>query len=176
MCWYALFVETGKEHLTEKLLKKFFDSKTLTCFVPKRLVPEKKDGIVHDHVKVMFPGYIFIHTNIISKLYYSIRQIPKIYYIVKCGKYKRNSSDGYYSIISQNEMSLIIKLTAKNGILDYSDINIKNKQVEVISGPLMGMESIIKKVDRRKRRAKVEIEFLDKKRMIDVGVNILSVF
>lgn len=44
----------------------------------------------------------------------------------------------------------------------------------VQSGPLKGKEGIIKKVDKRKNRAKVQLNFLGREKTIDVGIEVLS--
>ncbi|MFG0216967.1 KOW motif-containing protein [Brevibacillus porteri] len=51
---------------------------------------------------------------------------------------------------------------------------ITDSKITVKKGPLAGKEGIIKKVDRRKKRAKIVIDFLGDERMIDVGIEILE--
>ncbi|MBD8496935.1 antiterminator LoaP [Paenibacillus arenosi] len=175
MPWYALYVETGKEDAVSKNLNKLLKEYPLQCFIPKKIVPEYRDGTIHDSVCVLFPGYIFIRTEMNADLYYNLKQVPDLYYLVNCGEHKKDKSCGYYSIISEEEMNWIYKFTGKQGIVDYSNINIINKKVEVVSGPLKGKEGLIKKVDKRKRRAKIEVSFLNKTSLIDVGIHILSI-
>ncbi|QDX92241.1 antiterminator LoaP [Brevibacillus laterosporus] len=172
--WYALFVETGKENVVEKILTNHFDQHVFRCLVPKKIVSEKKNGVSYDSIKTLFPGYIFIQTNIISTIYYDLMSIPMTYYMVNCGKYKNDNCQTYYSEIPEEDMNWILQITDKEGLLSYSDVIIEDRQVQVITGPLQGMEAFIKKIDKRKKRAKIEIELLGEIKTLDVGINILS--
>nr|WP_162305437.1 antiterminator LoaP [Brevibacillus laterosporus] len=174
MSWYALFVETGKENVVEKILTNHFNQHVFRCLVPKKIVSEKKNGVSYDSIKTLFPGYIFIQTNITSTIYYDLMSIPMTYYMVNCGKYKNDSCLTYYSEIPEEDMNWILQITDKEGLLSYSDVIIEDRQVQVITGPLQGMEAFIKKIDKRKKRAKIEIELLGEIKTLDVGINILS--
>ncbi|MRA76150.1 transcription antiterminator, partial [Bacillus thuringiensis] len=57
---------------------------------------------------------------------------------------------------------------------DYSKVYIENSKVTVASGPLKGMEGIIKKIDKRKRRAKLCLSFMGLDKMVNVGIEVLS--
>ncbi len=43
MNWYALFVESGKEDLVSRLLGEAQILTPINSFIPKKLVPEKKE-------------------------------------------------------------------------------------------------------------------------------------
>ncbi|MCG7407075.1 antiterminator LoaP [Paenibacillus sp. ACRRX] len=174
MSWFALFVKSGEERDVEGFINQHFDKQSLFCYVPKKLVPEKKQGCVHDSAKVIFPGYVFINTSIISTLYHRLRKTPKIYYLVKSGEHKLDQSYSPYSEIPDEEMDMFLQLVGPNDMLGYSDVIVMNKRAKVIAGPLFGKEGIIRKIDKRKGRAKIEVMFLGETRMIEVGINILS--
>ncbi|MFB6366788.1 antiterminator LoaP [Paenibacillus elgii] len=174
MSWYALFVESGKEDAVEKYIRKFFKFVPLSCFIPKRIVPEYSQGVARNSIRVLFPGYVFVQATMSSNLYYRLKSIPDLYYLVDCGERKKDKSPGYFTSIPDDEMLWIKNLTDEQGIIEYSEVHIVNKKVEVISGPLKGKESWIKKVDKRKSRAKIEVTLLNKKSLVDVGVRIVS--
>ncbi|SYX83888.1 antiterminator LoaP [Paenibacillus alvei] len=174
MSWYALYVKSGEERDVEGFLNKHYDQQSLLCYVPKKLVPEKRQGNVHDSVKVIFPGYVFINTNIISALYYHLRKTPKIFYMVKSGDHKLDQSYSPYSAITDEEMSMFLQLFGPNDMLGYSDVIMIGKRAKVVSGPLYGKEGIIRKIDKRKSRAKIEIMFMGESRLIEVGIKFLS--
>ena len=77
-----------------------------------------------------------IYTIMNTHLYYTIRQIPKVYRILKQG-------DEYYTRIVYEEIRPILKLINEKSIIDYSRIFIENSKVYVKDGPLKGMEGII---------------------------------
>ncbi|SFJ69869.1 antiterminator LoaP [Thermoflavimicrobium dichotomicum] len=174
MDWYALFVETGKEEIVQKLLRLYFDEHSLYSVIPKRRIPEKKSGRVRHTLKKMFPGYVFIKTNMNDDTFHKIKKIPKCHYLVNNGTYYSKENGTYYSKIDEEEMNPIIKLIGNGEIVDYSRVYVENSRVFVISGPLKGMEGIIKKIDKHKNRAKILLHFMGVERIIDVGIEILS--
>ncbi|WP_105979326.1 antiterminator LoaP [Bacillus paralicheniformis] len=176
MKWYAICVEVGQESMLEKELSKRFSSSEVKVFVPKKVVPEKKNGVFSDKVKVLLPGYVLIQTKIIAEIYYCILEFPRVYYWVKCGQKKIDQSVSPYSEIPDDELSGIHDLLGHHEVVDYSEILVEGKEVKVISGPLKGKEAIIKKIDKRKRRAKILIYFFDKMILLDVGIRLLGQF
>jgi len=67
-----------------------------------------------------------------------------------------------------------MKLIGNDGIIDYSKVYIENSRVSVKFGPLLGMEGAIKRIDKRKGRATIILNFLGEPRLVDVGIEILE--
>ena len=166
MDWYAIFVETGKEEYFQKWLRFYFPESTLHSIVPKRILRERKQGKSYQIVRTFFPGYVLVQTDMDISIYLKVKSIPKFIRIL---------GDGiYYSKIKENEMLPILKLLGNNDVLDFSTIYMENSQVIVKSGPLQGMEGIICKVDKRKSRAKILLNFLNSEKIIDVAIEVLE--
>ncbi|PEU20730.1 transcription antiterminator [Bacillus wiedmannii] len=174
MDWYVLFVENGKEEMVQKYLQLYFNENSLYSVIPKRKVPEKKFGSVFHVIKKMFPGYVFINTNMNAFIFHKIKTLPGCYRLLNCGKYYSQENGSHYSKIEKNEIDQILRLMDNNGIIDYSKIYLTDSKVFVESGPLKEMEGIIKKIDKRKNRAKILLNLLGTERLIDIGIEILS--
>ncbi|MGE7726577.1 antiterminator LoaP [Bacillus cereus] len=174
MNWYALFVENGKEEIVQHFLNLYFDESSFKSIVPKRKIPEKKAGVIKHVFKKMFPGYVLIYTRMDYQVFNIIKKIPRCYNVVNSGCYHSKDAGTYFSQIEKCEMDLILKLTNDTGIIDYSKVYVENTKVNVKSGPLKGMEGIIKKVDKRKNRAKLLINFMGLEKTVDVGIEIIS--
>ncbi|MNG29122.1 hypothetical protein D3C84_1144960 [compost metagenome] len=71
-------------------------------------------------------------------------------------------------------MSTVLKLLNQQHVIDYSQVFIKNSKVHVQSGPLIGQEEIIKKIDFRKNRAKVSLPFLGGEKIVDLGIEVIG--
>ncbi|AIQ12920.1 antiterminator LoaP [Paenibacillus durus] len=171
--WYALFVESGKEDLVQKHLHLKFDQCALQTLVPRRKITEKKQGIVKHVFKKMFPGYVFIQTEMDSVIYNDIKSTPRIFTLVNIGKYYEGK-ETHFSSIALEEMDVILKLVGPGGCIDYSTVHVdKDSKVSVISGPLKGFEGIIKKIDKHKNRAKIVINLLNQNLTVDVGIEVL---
>lgn len=195
MGWYALFVEAGKEDMVQKCLGQQYHQSEVYTFVPKRLIPEKKAGSCHHVLKILFPSYVFIHTHMTPAMYYELKKLPKYYRLVRSPsfmldrKYNRTTEyqyitdqnenqicdyDMYFNEIDEEEIRPILQLVNEDNIVDFSSLYVENSQVRVQSGPLLGLEGRIKKIDKRKGRAKVSINLLGEERFIDVGIKVLE--
>lgn len=167
MDWYAIFTMPGKELEVQKWINLFFDQSICLSIVPRRILTEKKQGRKYKIVKVMFRGYVFVNIKMNDKYYYKLKDIP---YVIKV-----LGDDYRYSKISEDEMGLILRLTEESEIIDYSKVYIKNSKVIVKAGPLRGMEGIIRKIDKRKNRATILINYMGELKRIDLGIELIDV-
>jgi len=174
MTWYAIFVESGKEELVQTYLELNFKKSDLLSLIPKRKIPEKNGGVIKHIEKKLFPGYILVQTNMDRYTYNKICDIPKIHRIVNTGASYSTQQGFRITKLEDKEMAFILSLLNEGGIIEYSQVCLYNSIVNVISGPLFGMESLIKKVDKRKKRAKLQCLFRGKVIKFDVGIKIIN--
>lgn len=172
--WYAIFVDSGKEEVVQKYLKLHFNEQSLKSLVPKRLVPEKKSGIVYNVLKKIFPGYVLIQTEMTNDMFHRIKKALRSFRLVNNRSYYLQDEGVYYSSIDEKEIIPILQLMGNGEVVDYSKVYLENSKVIVESGPLKGLEGIIKKVDKHKKRAKISLTFMGVEKTIDVGIEILS--
>ncbi|MCZ8521628.1 MULTISPECIES: antiterminator LoaP [Paenibacillus] len=183
MGWYALFVQSGKEERVREELYRRFDRNHMECIIPQRKIPEKKNGLYIDVIKKMFPGYILLNIRMDFHTYYQIGDIPMVYRLlnyhdltkrkVQFAEQTPEDQEAYFKRIPDDEMKGLLQLIRQDEILGYSKVLIEDSKVIVKSGPLKDMESIIKKIDKHKKRAKIMIRFFEKEVMLDVGLDIL---
>ncbi|WP_285106719.1 antiterminator LoaP [Paenibacillus sp. UMB4589-SE434] len=173
--WYALFVETGQEETVQRSLKQQFDPTILMSLVPKRKVPEKKMGHTQHVLRKMFPGYVLIQTSMNADRYHSLRRIPHVLRMLTNGRKNEHNPESFQlSSIHDVEIAHLLKLLDATEILEYSTLQIlSNSNIHVVAGPLQGMENLIKKVDRHKNRATLQLPFLGEPRSIEVGIHIM---
>jgi len=164
MDWYALFVNTGREDSVQEWLRIYFNESVLVSVNAQRKITERSGGSIKHVLKKMFPGYIFIRTNMNTKTYYKLKSIPGIIRMLKTGD--------YYTKILDEEMFYILRLLDNDGIVDYSKIYIHNSKIIVKSGPLKGMEGLILGVDKRKNRVKINLNFMGLPKTIDLGIEV----
>ena len=60
------------------------------------------------------------------------------------------------------------------GTIQESEIFMEGDEITIISGPLTSLQGKIQRIDRRKGRARVLLDFLGEERVIDLGVNIIE--
>ncbi|MEC0090217.1 antiterminator LoaP [Paenibacillus macquariensis] len=180
MRWYGIFVQSGKEEEVKINIYQRLGTSKVLCCVPKRKIPEKKNGIICDAIKTIFPGYVFIQTDMDNEKYYKIKSIPEIIKILNYRNKRdisrgnnRFNEEGNFKYIPDIEMENIIKIINENDIVEYSNILFRNDKVLVISGPLKGMEGNIQRIDKHKKRAKLSLEFMGSQKLIDIGIEII---
>ncbi len=74
MKWYALHVETGKEDFVRSEIRKQFDPSTILSIVPKRKLIERKQGVIYEKCRTLFPGYVFIKARMNVKTYHDLKK------------------------------------------------------------------------------------------------------
>ncbi|CAM4364560.1 antiterminator LoaP [Paenibacillus tarimensis] len=175
MNWYALYVETGKEEAVQKFLRLSFNEQMLYSLVPQRKIPEKKSGRIYHVYKKLFPGYVLIRTNMNPDFYYRLRDVPHLLWLVNTGPHYSQNRGLYFSPIAEAEITPILDLLNEENTVHYSQVFLGlDSKATIISGPLRGKEGIIKKLDKRKNRAKILLHFLEKEVLMDVGIEILN--
>ncbi|MFB7120718.1 antiterminator LoaP [Bacillus thuringiensis] len=178
MNWYVLFVETGKEDTVQMMIQKNFDESVVRAIVPKRKLKERKHGKTYEIYRKLFPGYVLLRTQMNTEIYYKLKRIPNCNRLLNRHNYSGYSHDRrephLFSTVEDDEMKIILQFIGNGETIDYSTLYIENAKVKVVDGPLKGKESIIRKIDKRKKRARIAVNFLGNEKLIDVGVETLS--
>jgi transcription termination/antitermination protein NusG len=176
MKWYALFVESRKEDFVKKMIKKYIDCSNITVIVPKRKLIERKQGINQLVYKNLFPGYVFVYTVMDVDLYYQLKQVPRFYKLLnyKHDYQSKETKHHPFTEIDTDEMRPVLSLINNEEIIDFSTVYTEGSEIRVIDGPLKGKEAIIKRINKRKGRAKICIELFAENKFLDVGIEVLS--
>lgn len=73
----------------------------------------------------------------------------------------------------QEEIDLLMKIGTDKQLVEMSSGIIENDRVQILAGPLMGMEGNICRIDRHKRMAYMEIEMFGRTVEMKVGLEII---
>lgn len=166
--WYVLFVMTGEEDKVKERLEYKLKNINLKVIVPKRRLREKKNGIWEYRVRTLFPGYVLINGYLNTKDYYRLKGVPGLIGILK-------DNNGPLEV-QEEEIRIIGNLICNSEIIGCSQILFEDDRVVVVDGPLVGMEGLIKTIDKRKGRAKVIINFIGKPKLVDLSVSMIQNF
>jgi len=170
MSWYALFVKTGYEddvcHYIDKVKEYLLEDVKYNLLVPKRKVYERKQGVRNEVIKKMFPGYVLIETDNIMQFYSRAKGSPHIINFLR--------ENDYFHEIRLDEIRQILHMIDHKGLIDVSLAYVVNDKISISDGPLLGQEGIIKKIDKRKGRAKVEFIINNNSLLIDLGIDIIQ--
>jgi transcriptional antiterminator NusG len=170
--WYILFVRTGQERAAARDLLKEFHEDEITPVLPQVQKFFKRYGEVNIVTEYMFPGYLIVETAIENEEFLwrvrgSIRESP---YIIKILEY----GDSENICVNDRDRAQIEQLLFGDQCIETSRGIIKGSQIVVTEGPLKGRERIIKKINRHRREAIIELEFMGNIREVKIGLEIVE--
>ena len=164
--WYVIQVTTGKEEQILNMIKKYGVQEYLKeCFIPKYERRKKYLGQWHQEEAVLFPGYIFIISDEVEGLYQALKQVPQLTKLLGVGE--------KWTPMTKEDIAIIEALSGKERVVKHSEGYIVGSKVTITNGPLMGMEAMIRRIDRHKRMAWMEIEIFGRKTEIQAGLEII---
>jgi len=176
MGMFVLFVKTGYE---EKMIKEIsaiwsFD-KSLRPIVPMFNARFRKSGKILSEKRRWMPGYVFIESDLTGMDFY-VSSKPLIVwseYALKLLRYGNNFLDTSYEM-KLDEHQSFQRLFGLNDCLDISKGFIEGDSILVTEGALVGLEGSIKKINRHKMLAYVEIEMFGASRIVEFGLEVIS--
>ena len=166
--WYVFFVQTGKEDEIANGCRKKIDGELLKkVFVPKYQTMIQIHSIWKKRESVLFPGYVFVETEDIVSLFMEMKKLP--YSNVLLGK------DGeQVHAISIAEKVRLQQFLNENDVIETSFGYKERDKIEITRGPLAGHEGEIKKINRHKRMASIEIEIFGRMVRLELGLELLN--
>ena len=170
--WFVFFVQTGKEETVCECINDMFLNEESVSFIPKIEMIYKKSKQVRKEFKPMFPSYVFVETQRDGRSFANLaaRIVRNSKYIIKLlGK---DTPD--YMAVHEEEKDFLLEFYDDGYIVGESLGFIEGDMVFINSGPLQGKESIIKRIDRHKRRAEIELELLGDIRRVSVSLEIVE--
>ncbi len=165
--WYVVQVRTGSEESIRRQCEKNIDREIMElCFIP---CYEEQRHIRGEWVtlkKILFPGYLFVVTEKLEELYENLKIIIGLTKLLGTGR--------EIVPLTEEEQKFLQKFGGEEQVVVMSEGIIEQSQVKVTSGPLMGMEGYIRKIDRHKRKAWLELELFGRKQTVQVGLEVVS--
>ena len=171
--YYVIQVKTGKEQeAIEDILKNKPDDPDFDVFSPYRKELRKYKGVYKEVLERCFPGYIFVETNNVKDLFVQLYWTPGFTKLLG-----READTNNFVPLDKDESRMIDILYSKNNnrITEISNIEVKEgEMIRVLDGPLVGLETKIKKVNLHKRKVTVEHVFCNRLVESDVSINIIT--
>ena len=165
--WYIVQVFRGQE---DNFIQRL-NNENYEVFAPKQIQLLKRRDRVIRVLKPLFPGYIFIATDkdYISFRKYYQQSISIIEGCVKILKYKDEVEALY-----PHERQFIERFLNKDKVIDSSIGLIEGDRIRIVEGPLIGNESLIKRINRHKRTALVEVTLFGEIQTIELSCEIIA--
>lgn len=137
------------------------------CYIPEREVAEKRDGRWVRAVKRLLPGYVFVRTDDPDALAAGLRGLPGFSRLLGV------SGERFLPLTPGEEAWLGALANPETHVVELSQGVIEGDCVRVSAGPLMGYESAIKRIDRHKRAAWIEVSLMGRTKLVKVGLEIV---
>ena len=172
--YYVIQVKTGKEDKTIEDIKKYKKDQDydFEIFSPYRESLRKYNGQYKVVKERCFPGYIFVETNDIKQLFFDL------YWVEGYTRLLGREGTSYNFVpLNKDESRMIDILYNANTdrTTEISDIEvIEGDKIRIVDGPLMGIQSEIKKVNLHKRTVTIEFELCNRTVEAKIGINIIT--
>ena len=135
------------------------------CFIPYYQQKKRFQGEWHIQERILFPGYVFLIAENPEKLVNELRKVIGLTKLIGTG-------DEIIPLV-QEEIDLLMKIGTDKQLVEMSSGIIENDRVQILAGALMGMEGNIRRIDRHKRMAYMEIEMFGRTVEMKVGLEII---
>ncbi|MDR0443813.1 MAG: antiterminator LoaP [Treponema sp.] len=171
MNFYAIQVKTRAENRFIKLFRAMHPEINLPIHFPQRRLDIRKGGQVKHSTSAIFPGYLFIEASCDEE--------------VLSHQWDFRRTEGFYRFLRSNQeivpladsdLELVLHFINNAGqIAGRSRVYFnENSRIVVVEGPLMGLEGRIIKVDKRKGRAKINLDLYDDTFSIDLAFEVIG--
>lgn len=165
---YVVQVLTGREKQVKHLIEKIVHRDLIEeCFIPYFKLKKRMQGewqLVEERIT---PGYLYVTTRDIDSVQQALWGVPSFTKLL--------GNDGGFIPLRKDEMQWLDKLTgAGDRTVDMSEGIIEGDQILITAGPLKGLEALIRKVDRHKRLAYIDMHMFGRTKTIRVGLEIVS--
>ena len=166
--WHVIQVLGGTE---DRFIKQIQHDRYV-AFVPKKTKVFKRKDVLKKVEEPLFRGYVFVETDEdhLCFLYHLNDHIKPVKGFLRLLRHDRSIEE----TVLPHERAFIEKFTNHRKVIEVSIGVIVGDKVIVTEGPLMGMESMIVRVDRHKRTAYLEVDFFDRIQTVEVGLNVIQ--
>jgi transcriptional antiterminator NusG len=172
MNYYALQVKTRSEDTYIQRATGSLDGDEASgtrIFFPRRKMSVRKHGIVKSVLEAVFPGYIFLETEALvgTELYWLLRSTPGFFRFLPDSKTPKP--------LEGKDLATLKHFLSFGPCADKSIVRFdESDRIQVVNGPLKGLEGKIIKVDKRKGRAKVKLDLYDESFLVDLAFEVLG--
>ena len=168
--WYVAQVSSGQEVAVRDMCKQMIDPGILQdCFVPEYETMRKVQGKWQSIQRKLFPGYLFLVTETLPLLLMQLKHVPANVRLLGQGVF-----EGDITPLSEVEKDWIVAFMDETHCVRMSEAVIEGDTILITHGPLLGREAIIKKIDRHKRRAQIEISMFGRTSMATIGLEVIK--
>ena len=168
MSFFVISVQPRKEESFLKIARQRTDGSEVTFYWPRRRLTIRKKGKRVESLAPLFPGYIFLEADEINEsIFRTVKRLPGFYRFLE-------SNDRIRPLLG-GDLELVRHFIRFGEVIGKSKVVFnEDSRIEVKSGPLEDLEGKIVKVDRRKQRAKVQLDLYKESFLVDFGFEVIT--
>jgi transcriptional antiterminator NusG len=154
VAYYVIRVAPRKEESFLRLSSRLITDEGVAILFPRRRMEHLKGGKRSQVEVALFPGYVFLRAEegLPADLYLRIKALPGFTHFLRQG--------GQISEVRGRDLELLRHFLKFGEVTPASQVVFdENNLIRVLSGPMEGLEGRIIHVDKRKRRAKIRLDF-----------------
>lgn len=174
MEYFVLQVQTRSEAKVLKLAKTALRVNGLSedeygrLLFPQRTLSIRRRGKTRTETAAIYPGYLFLEAEqLYPEVYWALRPVDGIYKFLK-------ANTDIEPLTGEDRRVLVHFLEHGETVKTSRVLFDENKRIQVVAGPLKGLEGRIVKVDKRKRRAKVRLSMYEDSFSVDFGFELIE--
>lgn len=165
---YVVQVMGGAEERTRRLVLRTIGDVVDDCFTPSYEAKRAEHGQWRTVRKQLLPGYVFIQTSCPDEAALKLKSVPAFTRLL-------GSNGERFMPLAPDEVAWLNAFTdVETHVVQMSEGFIEGDRVLVTRGPLKGHELEIKRINRHKREAELEVPILGRTKRIKVGLEIVS--
>ena len=176
--WVVLATRAGSEQKAIGILKDDLEACGFIPFAPIKEKAQRQKGVITKKAVQMFPGYVLLQTEleasqIMDELRLGLRRDTesenrRIISILHYGDDKQDV------VMREAELLVLERLLNDDFCFKGSVGFIVGDKIEIVSGPLKGLESQIKYINRHRREATIELGMMGAMREVRVMLEIIK--
>lgn len=164
--WYVIQVKPGRETYVKEFIE-HNSCRILNLIVFRREIIHRMDGKYITVTTPLFPGYIFVHKDILYVSALARKRLPSEF--VRPVKFA-----GLPGKVTNEEMEALLKISSPSGIIELSGGQKKEGRIIITKGPLKDMNVKVIFVNEKKRKMKVEFALLGRTVTMSLGFDFIN--
>lgn len=164
--WYVIQVMSGREHAVATRCANLLNIDSEEVFVPMYERKKKRQGKWQIEKSILFPGYVFFCTMDVEALFMQLKTVEELTKILRTGE--------DFTPLYEREVAFLQRFGKKKHIVEMSVGYIEGDEVIITDGPMVDWAGKVKKIDRHKKLAILEIEFFGRATEVTVGLEIVD--
>lgn len=154
--WFVLYVKSGYE---DEIASKINELESVHAFVPRKIKFYKRQGKLIKLNDIVFKSYVFVETDMSYETFY-VEVINTIKVHSAFFKTLIHKEDKNIETLYPQEKAFLQSFMNKDHLIESSTALVEGDKVTITDGPLMGKESIIRKINKHKRIATLDVAMM----------------